>query len=449
MPQKLISVHLSPILLICLGLTFGCSKRIPIQTTDNLAPEIRNEIDAIVRDAKIVAFGESSHYLNGLHVIGTETFKYLVEKHGFRVFLLETFWAIDEVLNPFINSDREELTAEERFYLNAFNSKHTRDLLLYMREFNRGNPSDPIVIAGFQPEQPWSDVSNILQLSSGLPGEYIPDGYLLSLKNSVFNSEAIQSDLGAVVFASSKRKAGINVLQRQEFDLLIEAVGKISESLENKKPNIEGYIGKESTTNLITALISLNSYLHFHIGVLDAYFFGTSDNLEDVNTSRITNQFYHDVDSVKFDVFKNLYSTRYAGKKVFIWMHNWHAAKNTRYTGGVGSSIPIMGAHSVGTRLSEFYGDDYKVIGSIVALPDVEYSRSGIHLEDLLFQKFPQDTILINLNKIKQRYMDLNLDSKKYSFIEQGARQILTGFIMADQFDGIFFLPQSGFVNGN
>jgi erythromycin esterase-like protein len=121
------------------------------------------QLDKIVGNKKFVNLGEDSHFMTEVHKFVGQAFPYLVEKKGFRVFVFESAWGVDDAFRNFMNSDRTTVTGEEGFFLNAFNSKETIKMLIWIREWNRKHPNDKIQIAGYQPEQPVTDFRNLFE----------------------------------------------------------------------------------------------------------------------------------------------------------------------------------------------------------------------------------------------------------------------------------------------
>lgn len=98
------------------------------------------ELERVINERQIMVYGESSHYLNSNHNDACEIFKYLVERKGFRVFMLESALKIHVVSNRCFNTIEEI----DPISLNAFNSIQIRDLMEWMKVFNKQNPNDSI-----------------------------------------------------------------------------------------------------------------------------------------------------------------------------------------------------------------------------------------------------------------------------------------------------------------
>src|SRR5688572_9897743 len=115
--------------------------------------------DQMTHGKQFVVFGEDSHGEKPVHELVPVLFKRLVEREGYRVFVFESAWAIDDGFKDWFASDRTTVDGDESFFLNAFNSQPIIDMLVWIRAWNRAHPKDQIRIAGYQPEQPVTDIA--------------------------------------------------------------------------------------------------------------------------------------------------------------------------------------------------------------------------------------------------------------------------------------------------
>ncbi|MGH9900627.1 MAG: erythromycin esterase family protein, partial [Pyrinomonadaceae bacterium] len=165
------------------------------------------DLDPIVGKSEVVIFGEDSHFMTGLHSFAARMFRHLVEKKGFRVFVLESAWGVDEATQEFFKSERANLVPEEMFFLNAFSSKETIDLLRWIREYNRKNLADQIRVAGFQPEQPVTDFKALWEFASKSKNFAGAD---LKSKTAVCKASAgeFKTNIEFISFTSKLRRSG-------------------------------------------------------------------------------------------------------------------------------------------------------------------------------------------------------------------------------------------------
>jgi erythromycin esterase-like protein len=107
-------------------------------------------------DARVIGLGESLHGVDDFHRLAHRIFAYLVEQRGFTVFALEVNQAHAARLDEFVQGQRDDLDAllAERWWVAAvFYDQALRDLLVWMRQYNR-TAQHPIHFAGFDFKQP-------------------------------------------------------------------------------------------------------------------------------------------------------------------------------------------------------------------------------------------------------------------------------------------------------
>lgn len=433
-----------PLMPIFAGALLLCSItacEMPAGETTVEAPEptdIWANLDRAIGDAPVVALGEPSHFLKGIHEFNVEMFKYLVENKGFRVFCFESFWQMEFLLQDFLNSDREDLNNLEKFYMNAFSSKESVELLRYIRQYNRTHPDDPLAVIGYQPEQPVSDTRAILDYLQNTDINW-PAEIEALLNQTPTVTEDLQTDLDAVVFTSQRRKEGLPGAKEEEYEAVIGATDLLYQFLEENKTDLSQKLGEQEYTLLWQRTISLNAYGKYWMKELNKAFDpeSTPEELENV-----TRAIYQKGDSIRAEIFLSTMNTRYKNKKAMIWMHNWHAAKRAELTGGdPQNGHPPFGTRSFGTQMREKIGSDYVVIASVVACPDCTYDRS-LALEERFFEKFGQDTIMINLHNIPESCRDLPLDQGGTFWMQAGSSNF-ENVNPSLQFDALLYLPKS------
>lgn len=125
----------------------------PLRTTDprgSLA-DLR-PMGRMVQGARVVGLGEATHSSHEFFALKHRVFRYLVEEKGFRSFSLETGWGGGLRLNDYVlhgKGDLQKIMDEEFQGLYAWwNNTDYRDLLLWMRAYNRQHPQDPVQFTG-------------------------------------------------------------------------------------------------------------------------------------------------------------------------------------------------------------------------------------------------------------------------------------------------------------
>ena len=142
-------------------------------------------------------------------------------------------------------------------------------------------------------------------------------------------------------------------------------------------------------------------------------------------------------------IIKTQRETRFPGKKIFIWMHSWHAAKASESINCTIPGQPPLGTTSLGTRLFREYGPDYRVVTSVVAAPAAFVYPPGVVTIDNAFQRvFGAKPAYVDIHRLAPGQEKLPLDQMlpQYSHIdgEYGG-----GTVLKDQFDGIAYFPGS------
>ncbi|MFF0742821.1 erythromycin esterase family protein [Streptomyces sp. NPDC004111] len=106
----------------------------------------------MVGDARVVGLGEATHSSHEFFALKHRVFRYLVEEKGFRSFSLETGWGGGLRLNDYVLHGRGDLRKimDEEFqsFYSWWNNTDYRDLLLWMRAYNRQHPQDPVRFTG-------------------------------------------------------------------------------------------------------------------------------------------------------------------------------------------------------------------------------------------------------------------------------------------------------------
>ncbi|MGW7520771.1 erythromycin esterase family protein [Streptomyces sp. NPDC054796] len=113
------------------------------------------DLDALgrmIKDADVVGLGEATHGSRDFFRMKHRVFRYLVEKRGFRSFSLELPWSSGVRLDEYVvhgKGDLDEIVREEfQGTYRIWNNQDYRDLLTWMRDYNRHHPDDPVRFMG-------------------------------------------------------------------------------------------------------------------------------------------------------------------------------------------------------------------------------------------------------------------------------------------------------------
>lgn len=403
-----------------------------------LTKEESSRLEKIVGDANLVVFGEPSHGLTAVHCLNAEAFRDLVETKGFRVIVFESAWGMDDGFRDFMQADRKELTGEESFLLNAFNSPPTLDLLYYIRDHNRKYPKDLIHVAGFQPEQPVTDARAIVEYAARAAEFAVFDLHAKTASCKAWNEEF--SDDISFIGANSKRRRQqkLPLYTGEERQQCLQGLTAVEQFLEKNKSELVAKTSLAQFRETILHVKSLRNYVGLLSVVLDSSV--THPNMSPEETLKQGHDTYEQGDVARFEVFQTLRQTRYQNKKIFLWMHDWHAAKHSdeiEYP----ENIPL-GTVSFGTRLARDYGHELVVIGGIVGCPSCKEGVPADAIEKKFSDLFGNNTVLVDLRKPTPGEEKLPLDSPG-SLWDQLYKDRVVKIVLRRQFDAVYYLPES------
>lgn len=397
-------------------------------------------VEKTVGDAPVVAFGECSHFMSTLHEFSNDMFRYLVERKGFRVFMLEAAWDSNNVLMDYIRSDAPDIEPWMGLFLNAFDSPATRKTLLYIRDYNKRHPEDPLEIAGMQPEQPWTDYQelNAVLAKANLT---LPPAIKTLIERAVFGGKTFAHDIDVISFHGGKSRRKELILSREDTIALTRALDDIDRFLETGKPDVVKAVSEPAYEEAKLRVLGLRFYVHT---VLLGRDLGTiNPNPAEAQIERMTRDGYNMGDAYRFQIIKTQRETRFKGKKIFIWMHSWHAAKRSESIETTISGQPPKGTTSLGTHLFRELGASYKVIHSVVAVPDFPYPPGTLTIDNAFLKLYGDKLAYLDLHHPtpKEKTLPLTVRLPQFSQIDNTYGG---GMVLMDQFDGVAYFPRSG-----
>lgn len=406
------------------------------------------KLEAIVGNKKFVNVGEDSHFMTEVHKSVVQMFRHLVEKKGFRVFVFESAWGVEDKFNEdFMKSERTTANVAEQFFLNAFHSKQILEMLVWIREWNRKNPSDKIRIAGYQPEQPVTDFRRLWEFSEKSAKFASAD---LKKKAEVCRAGTgeFKTDIEFISAGSKRRRAGQMTFSNEERERCNRAFDEIEKFIETNKKELVKKNSKNAYLEAQMHLKSLRTYLNTLTYALDYSFINKTPTVAE--QAALTRKIYEEGDKARFEIFEVLRQTRYRNKKIFFWMHNWHAMKFAPEIEAFGRdkkdvSMPA-GTISIGTRMAEKYGKNLAVIGNIVPKANCKNpicTAPPVRADSLetKFQNiFGNQAVLIDLRKNNEKNLPINTPGSIYADINQGH---FIKVILSRQFDAILYLPET------
>lgn len=262
-------------------------------------------------NANIYGFGEASHHGKEFFDIKTKFFKYLVEKQGIKVFIMEESFQAENGINEWISGGKgDKLTIANNFSIYPWQCKEVINLLEWMRTYNLNKSKEEQIRFYGIDCQIGKKLNNIIR-------EFIEE-------QKIIVSEELLTAIDECAkrqFTSKENKswADSQIPKLDEIEKIILEY--------QKKQNIN------SKSEISTALRALNYLKNYTI-----YLQNPKTEIRDEQ------------------MFKNLQwllNTVEKGSKVFIWAHNEHINKK-------GNSNSIV---NLGNLLKKQYGDKYYSVG--------------------------------------------------------------------------------------
>jgi erythromycin esterase-like protein len=323
-------------------------------------------VDRIVGAHQVLVFGEDSHEMAAEHDAVRQIFEHLASTKGFRLLVFESQWGVEDKLKDFMASDRTTLTSEESFFLDgAFASKSTAELLVWIRDFNRAHPKDQIRIAGFQPEQPVTD----FQALWAFLAKASPDS-LERLQAEAAPCRAgdprLKLDMDFMSEGFKRQKQKLPVYTPEERKACLDALGAIKADLQGRRAQLAA---RTSSAEVEEAILHLDSFGYYAGGIRRvADEIVTHPDASFAQQTAWQHDAYQTGDAARMAVFRVLLETRYAGRKMMFWMHDWHAAKHGSELGLISPTSPGIpsGTTTIGERLAQHFGPKLVAIDSIV-----------------------------------------------------------------------------------
>lgn len=162
--------------------------------------------DPVLEEVRVVGLGEATHRTRELVRLKHRFFRYLVERHGVRVFGLEAPFSETMALHDYVVHGRGNLDAIlDRIGFRIYETEEMMAFLRWIRDFNEGRPpSDRIEVYGFDVQSGAGAAQGLLSYFDGpspsSPSNWSPspgDEVLESLSrvaDGVFEGEDVNED---------------------------------------------------------------------------------------------------------------------------------------------------------------------------------------------------------------------------------------------------------------
>jgi erythromycin esterase len=172
-----------------------CSPELKQYSTsfDEIKAESFTFLDSQLKDVQIVGYGEDTHGTSEFTVLAKELIKYLSDKHGFKVFILETGFGEGLYLNEYIHGVRDDLKIilDEHNSTWRYKTEEFYMLMNWLREYNHNN-SDKIYLYGSEMQYVISDVNRIHEYLKKVNSEYKIEGFEKHLWEAIEEDEKIK-----------------------------------------------------------------------------------------------------------------------------------------------------------------------------------------------------------------------------------------------------------------
>ena len=274
-----------------------------------------NNIPKKFTNAKVFGFGETTHQGKEFFDIKAKFFKYLVEKQGVKVFIMEDSYTSEAGINEWISGGIGNTeTIAKNFSIGFWHCKEVVNLLEWMRNYNLGKRVDEqIRFYGMDIQS----VQNInLEIRSLVKKYNIPVSEELLLVTDMCAEKKVE-------YMKSTDWADIQNPKLNE--------------IENILLDFQKGLKKENNTEFNSAMRALN--------YLSQY------------TDFVQNNYSQDRDLKMFENAKWIIDNKSKNGKAFIWAHNEHI--NNRNAGNYGR----RNIYNLGRHLKEYYKNDYYIVG--------------------------------------------------------------------------------------
>jgi erythromycin esterase-like protein len=399
-------------------------------------------VDRIVGGRSVLVFGEDSHEMAAEHDAVRQIFQHLAQAKGFRVLVFESQWGIEDKFRDFMASDRTTLTGEESFFLDgAFASDSTAKLLVWIRDFNRSHPKDPIRIAGFQPEQPVTD----FQAVWGFLAKAAPDS-LARLQATAAPCRAgdprFKADLDFMSEGFKRQKLKQPVFTADERHACLAALSQIRAELQARRAALAG---RTSQSEVDEAILHLDSFRYYADGIRRiADEIVTHPDAPLAQQTAWQHDAYQTGDAARMEIFRTLLKTRYGGRKMMFWMHNWHAAKHGSELGLTTPDSPGIpeGTVTIGERLANHFGAKLVAIASVVPCGKT-CAEPADSVEAPFAELFKDQPAVVDLHHPTPAEKAALPLHRPGSFFANFHGFGGGGMVLDRQFDGVLYIPSS------
>lgn len=353
------------VLFICLTVA-GCTTGDPSDTQDQeniLTPLIVDQLNRLtvplkpnpmnisdselasldgLGDAQVVGLGEATHGTREFFQMKHRIFQYLVENHGFKIFVIEADFGESLYIDDYVTGKRDDLEylMKEVMYFWTWRTEEVRAFIRWMRGYNLGKPENQMIRYVGCDAQYWRWDLEWLE-------NYLTD-----------YSDDLEQELISIKEEIDDFRREIGVQETSDLERMETLLNELGNKMDQQKSSL---------------ILQSGEYRYI-----------IARRLVDVIFQAI-HCFYSSDNPINRELFKRdrfmaenvAWAKQHFGDcKVAVWAHNGHVAKNL--TGG-----------SMGHYLDEMYQDEYQVVGFAFAMGqfqarDSEFTGLPIHSIDTI-----------------------------------------------------------------
>jgi erythromycin esterase-like protein len=371
------------------------------------------------------------------HQVAADTFRYLVERHGYRTIVFESAWGVEEAMADFVRSERTSFSAEESFFLNAFASPATLELMLWVRAWNRAHPNDMLRVTGYQPEQPVTDADALRAVSVQIGLSREVDEALSACR---LPADTYPTNIDFLIMTFARRRDGQPVYNVAERETCIAGLRRIEGEIAAHRARMSSAIGVSRLREVGLHLQSLSTYVTLLSLAGDAPLLGDQMPL---SPSQMQSLGYSEGDRVRFEIFEALRETRNdRTTKTFLWMHNWHAARHaseiTMAFPGAQSNSTASSSISLGERIAARYGANAFTIAHVTPCGST-CAEPAQSLETAFAAAFDGSVRIMTFDDADAQAFPLDQKGELYA---NNHRAGFSNVELRRQFDGLIYLPR-------
>lgn len=396
-------------------------------------------LDRLVGEAKLVILGEDSHRMPAVHELVGILFRHLVEEKGFRTFVFESYWGLEEVMNAFLASDRSVPNAEETYFLNAFASEQITGLLLWTRAYNAAHPDDPVRFTGYHPDQPVTDAAALRKFADQAAALNGP-----ALESALSECDLAQgkyaNDVALLTAHNARRQSKLPAYTAEARAACLRGLDEVRSEIQAEHAALERQTSRAAVKEAELHVAGIRFFVERSSpasdGIMAAMLAGAS---MERGGEMIADLYFH-ADKARFEIFEELQQTRDRRGKTFLWMHNWHAARNSQTIDLVhnGASAHTV---SLGERLSERYGDDLVIIGNIVPCEDCGEPPGS--LEPAFATLLGERAALVSFEDMANAGLPIRTPGILFAQYHKTISAWLGNVVLDRHFDAVIYLPDA------